>query len=71
MVNTFYMKDNEIEEDRHIINPGDLVLFLDENSYARLEIGMIIVETSVPSAFQILAYDGTRNCAAAWFHIWL
>lgn len=66
------MKIDDIEdEDRHIINPGDLVLFLDENSYARLEIGMIIVETSVPSAFQILAYDGTRNCAAAWFHIWL
>lgn len=66
MVDTSYMKIDE-----HIINPGDLVLFLDENSYSRLEIGMLIVETSVPSVFQILAYDGTCNCAGAWFHIWL
>lgn len=65
------MTDVVEDEDQHIISSGDLVVFLDEHSYARLEIGMIIVETSVPSAFQILAYDGTRNCAAAWFHIWL
>ena len=60
------MKSNDTEERN---SPGDLILFLDENSYARLEIGLIIVETSVPSMFQILAPDGPRTTSSVWFHI--